>query len=157
MKHRAEAASQQGDEAAIEALLWQLIDGWNRGSGEGFAAPFAEDADFVGFDGTYFKGREEIASFHQMLFERILVGTRLVGKVRGVRFLTPEVALMHAVGGTAMQGQPDIDPERNSVQTLVATKRDGTWRLAAFQNSRAQFIGRPELAEKLTEELRREL
>lgn len=157
MQHRAEAGSQQGDEAAIEALVWQLIDGWNRGSGEAFAAPFAEDADFVGFDGTYFKGREEIASFHRMLFERILVGTRLVGKVRGVRFLTHEVALMHAVGGTVMQGQSDIDPERNSVQTLVAIKRDGTWKLAAFQNSRAQFIGRPELAEKLTEELRREL
>lgn len=33
----------------------------------------------MGFDGTYFKGRQEIASFHKMLFERILVGTRLIG------------------------------------------------------------------------------
>lgn len=145
------------DESAIQSLLWQMIDGWNRGSGDAFATPFAEDADFVGFDGTYFKGREEIASFHQMLFERILVGTRLIGKVRGVRFLTPEVALLHAVGGTLMQGHSDLDPERNSVQTLVAVKRDGSWKLAAFQNSRAQFLGRPELAERLTEELRREL
>lgn len=157
MQNQAETARHQEDEAAIQDLLRRLIDGWNQGSGEAFAAPFAEDADFVGFDGTYFQGREEIVSFHKMLFERILVGTRLVGKVRGVRFLTPEVALMHAVGGTVMPGQSDLDPERNSIQTLVATKGDGSWKLAAFQNSRAQFIGRPELAEKLTEELRQEL
>jgi hypothetical protein len=61
---------------------------------------------------------------------------------------------MHAVGGTVMQGQSDIEPERNSIQTLVATQRDGEWHLAAFQNSRAQFMGRPELAQELAEELR---
>jgi uncharacterized protein (TIGR02246 family) len=142
------------DEAAIRALYQQIIDGWNRGSGDAFAAPFAEDADFVAFDGSYFKGRQEIASFHQMLFDTFLKGTRLVGKVRSVRFLTPDVAVMHAVGGTVMQGQSGIEPERNSIQTLVVTKRDGDWYLAAFQNSRAQYMGRPELAQELTEELR---
>lgn len=157
MQEQADARARLEDEAAIRALLWQLIDGWNQGSGEAFAAPFADDADFVAFDGTYFKGRREIASFHTMLFDRILRGTRLVGKVRGVRFLTPEVALMHAVGSTVMQGESDLEPDRNSVQTLVALKRHGEWRLAAFQNSRAQFIGRPELAQELTEELRQEL
>lgn len=61
---------------------------------------------------------------------------------------------MHAVGGTVMAGQTDLDPERNSVQTLVAVKRDGKWRLAAFQNTRATYISRPEESQKLTEELR---
>ena len=51
---------------------------------------------------------------------------------------------MHTVGGTIMAGQTDIEPERNSVQTLVAKKGDkGGWRLAAFQNTRAQYLGRP--------------
>lgn len=73
-----------------------------------------------------------------------------------MRLLSPEVALMHALGGTVIEGQTDLDPDRNSVQTLIAMKRDGAWELAAFQNSRAQFIGRPELAKKLTQELRQE-
>jgi uncharacterized protein (TIGR02246 family) len=89
-----------------------------------------------------------------MLFDQFIKGTRLVGKVRSVRFLTPEVAIMHAVGGTVMQGQSDIEPERNSVQTIVATKQGSEWRIAAFQNSRAQYVGQPELAQELTEELR---
>lgn len=83
-----------------------------------------------------------------------LKGTRLVGKVTNVRFLTPEIAIMHAVGGMVTAGQPDIEPERNSVQTYVATKHGSEWRIAAYRNSRAQYMGRPELAQELTEELR---
>ena len=83
---------------------------------------FAEDADLVGFDGTYLKGRQEIISFHQQLFDTYVKGSRLVGKIRHVRFVTSDVAIIHTIGGTIMAGQTDIEPERNSVQTLVATK-----------------------------------
>src|SRR5262245_55824779 len=118
------------------------MNGWNKGSGEAFAAPFAEDADFVAFDGTRFKDRHEIASFHQRLFETHLKGTRLVGQVTSVRFLHADVALAHALGGTVMRGKSAPSPERDSIQTLVATKRSGEWRLAAFHNTRVRPIGR---------------
>lgn len=147
-------SSAAADEAAIRSLYQQLMDGWNTASGDAFAAPFEEDCDLVGFDGTHIKGRQEIASFHQHLFDMFLKGSRLVGKVRSVRFLISNVAVMHAVGGTVMAGQSDLDPERNSIQTLVAVKRNGKWRLAAFQNTRATYMGRPEESQKLTEELR---
>jgi uncharacterized protein (TIGR02246 family) len=146
-------SSSTGDETAIRALYQQLIDGWNAGSGDAFAAPYEEDGDLVGFDGTHLKGRKEIASFHQQLFDMFLKGSRLVGKVTSLRFLTSDVAVMHAVGGTMMAGQTSLEPERNSVQTLVAGKRNGKWGLAAFQNTRATYIGRPEESRKLTEEL----
>jgi uncharacterized protein (TIGR02246 family) len=68
------------------------------------------------------KGRQEIASFHQQLFDTYVKSSRLVGKIRSVRFLTPDVAIMHTVGGTIMAGQTDIEPERNSVQILVAKR-----------------------------------
>jgi len=61
------------------------MDGWNKGSGESFAAPFAEDGDLVGMDGTHLKGRQEIISFNQQLFDTYVKGSRLVGKVRSVR------------------------------------------------------------------------
>jgi uncharacterized protein (TIGR02246 family) len=80
----------------------------------------------------------------------------LVGKIRNLHFLTADVALMHVIEGTVMEGQTGIDPERNSVQTIVATKNNkGEWRLAAFQNTRAQYLERPKEAHVLTEELRR--
>jgi uncharacterized protein (TIGR02246 family) len=130
------AANDSADEAAVRALYQQLMDGWNQGSGDAFAAVFTEDGDLIGFDGTHFKGRQEIAPFHQRLFDKWLKGSRLVGEVEDVRFLSPEVALMHAVGGTVLRGKSEPVPERDSIQTLVATRQDGEWRLAAFQNTR---------------------
>jgi uncharacterized protein (TIGR02246 family) len=130
------AANHSADEAAVRALYQQLMDGWNQGSGDAFAAVFTEDGDLVAFDGTHFKGRQEIAPFHQQLFDKWLKGSRLVGQVKDVRFLSPDIALMHAVGGTVLRGKSEPVPERDSIQTLVATRQDGEWRLAAFQNTR---------------------
>jgi uncharacterized protein (TIGR02246 family) len=130
------AANHSADEAAVRALYQQLMDGWNQGSGDAFAAVFTEDGDLIGFDGTHFKGRQEIAPFHQRLFDKWLKGSRLVGEVKDVRFLSPDIALMHAVGGTVLRGKSEPVPERDSIQTLVATRQDGEWRLAAFQNTR---------------------
>ena len=45
------------DKAAIPELYRQMVDGWNRGNGEAFAAPYDEDGVLVWFDGTYLKGR----------------------------------------------------------------------------------------------------
>jgi uncharacterized protein (TIGR02246 family) len=129
------------DEAAVRDLYQQLMDGWNRGSGEAFAAVFVEDGDLVAFDGTHFKGRKEIASFHQQLFDKWMKGTRLVGQVKDARFLSPDVALLHAVGGTVMRGKTEPSPERDSIQTLVAARQGSKWRLAAFQNTRIRPIG----------------
>jgi uncharacterized protein (TIGR02246 family) len=46
------STSTSADEVVIRSLYQQLMDGWNKGSGEAFAAPFAEDGDLVGFNGT---------------------------------------------------------------------------------------------------------
>jgi uncharacterized protein (TIGR02246 family) len=134
-------ASQSDEEAAVRALYNELMDAWNKGSGEAFAAVFAEDGDLIGFDGVHFQGRQEILPFHQQLFETYLKGTRLVGQVTSVRFLSSDVALMHALGGTVLRGKSTPSPERDSIQTLVAIKRSGEWRLAAFQNTRVRPMG----------------
>ena len=65
-------ASQPGDEAAVRSLHTQLMDGWNRGDAEAFAAPFTEDGHLVAFDGTHFRSGEEIVAFHQPLFDKWL-------------------------------------------------------------------------------------
>jgi uncharacterized protein (TIGR02246 family) len=129
------------DEKPLRDLYQQLIDAWNAGSGAAFAAAFTEDGDLVGFDGTHLKGRDEIGPFHQQLFDKWLKGSRLVGKVDDVRFLAPDVAVMHAVGGTILRGKSKPAPARDSVQTLVAKRSAGTWHLAAFQNTRLRMIG----------------
>jgi uncharacterized protein (TIGR02246 family) len=118
------------------------MDAWNRGSGADLTEVFASDGDLVGFDGTHLKGPQEIGPFHQRLLDKWLKGSRLVGKVTDVRFLSPDVAVLHAVGGTVMRGKRAAAPERDSIQTLVATRQEGgDWRLAAFQNTRLRLMG----------------
>jgi uncharacterized protein (TIGR02246 family) len=85
-----------GDAEQIRGLYRALMDGWNAGSGEAFAAPFAEEADFIAFDGTHFRGRDEIVRFHDPLFKTHMKGTRLVGEVIDLRFVAPDVAVLHA-------------------------------------------------------------
>jgi hypothetical protein len=54
-------------------------------------------------------------------------------------------------------GQKDLNPATNAIQSMVAVKQASQWRITLFQNTPAQFHGRPELAEALTEELRKVL
>lgn len=130
------------EEAAVRTLYQRLMDGWNKGSGEAFASVFTEDGDLVAFDGTHFHGRAEIAPFHQELFDKWLKGSRLVGQVKDVRFLSPEIAVIHAVGSTVLRGKSRPAPERDSIQTLVAVREAGEWRVAAFQNTRLRPVGK---------------
>ncbi len=53
--------AQASDAEEVCALYLRAMDGWNQGSGDAFAAPFAEACDFVAFDGVRFRSREAIA------------------------------------------------------------------------------------------------
>lgn len=97
-----QSTSNLADEAAIQTLFAHLMDCWNRGDGNAYGALFEENADYVAFNGSHTKGREAIAAQHQQLFETFLKGTRLRGQVKNLRFLSPNIALLHAIGGTLM-------------------------------------------------------
>ncbi len=148
-------ASSAGD-TAVRALYRQLLDGWNQRDAEAYAAPFAEDAEVIGFDGSEMTGRAEITSTLRQIFADHVTAA-YVCKVRSVRLLGPETAILRAIVGMVPPGQSDLNSAVNAHQTLVAVKRDGTWRIALFQNTPAQFHGRPEMVQQMTEELRQEL
>ena len=98
-------------------------------------------------------GQGEIASTLQQIFADHITGP-YVSKVRSVHLLSPEVAILRAIVGMVPPGQSDLNPAVNAHQTLVAAKREGRWRIELFQTTPAQFHGRPELVQQLTEELR---
>ena len=141
MKHET-TTNYQTDEAKILALFEDLLEDWGKGDGEAYGSRFTEDADYVAFDGTRTTGRREISATHQRLFDKFLKGTRLTGRILSIKFPSPDVALVHATGGTIMRGKPKPSPERDSIQTLVAVREGSEWRFAAFHNSRVRPIGR---------------
>jgi len=144
------------DETEVRALYRQILSAWNRRNADAMAELFDVDGVAIGFDGSELEGREGIAAAHRQIFEDHPTGA-FVGKMRTVRFLCPEVGVLSAVAGMVPPGQADIDPSLNAVQTVVAVKRDNQWRVALFQNTPAQYHGRPDQAGLLSDELRKQL
>ena len=62
--------------------------------------------------------------------------------------------MLGAIAGMVPPGDTDVNPQVNTHHTLVAVRRDEKWQIELFQNTPAQFHGRPELVEEMTNELR---
>jgi uncharacterized protein (TIGR02246 family) len=140
----------------VGALYRRILAGWNADDAEAFAEPFAEDGQVVGFDGSEVAGRAHIAEQMAAIFADHATGS-YVGIVREIRQLGATAALLRAVSGVVPAGQHDVNPALNAVQTLVARRDADGWRVVLYQNTPARLHGRPDLADALTEELRREL
>ena len=140
-------------EAPIRALYHELLACWNKRDAEVFAGLFDGDGVVGGFEGCLLKWAVVIKSTVAKIFEHHQTPA-YVGKVRRVRFLVSDVAILTGVAGMVPPHQTDINPALNAIQTLVAIKRGGEWLISLFQNTPAQFHGRPEVSQALTEELR---
>jgi uncharacterized protein (TIGR02246 family) len=143
-------------ERDIVALYAGILSGWNRRDATAMAAGFAVDGSLVGFDGSSVEGRAAIAAHLTPIFANHPTPP-FTAKVREVRVLTPDSALLRAIAGMVPPGKKELSPALNAVQTLVAVRRDGRWWAAHFQNTPAAFHGRPEEVEAFTEELRQVL
>ncbi|MDR6224728.1 SgcJ/EcaC family oxidoreductase [Desmospora profundinema] len=137
----------------IQALYQQLLDAWDDCNARGMVELFTEDGELIGFDGSQAIGREEIFSHLHPIFEDHPTA-KFVNKVKDVRFLDSEVAILRAIAGMVPRGQSDINPAANTHHTLVVVNIEGVWRIHLFQNTPAQFHGRPELVKQMTDELR---
>ena len=134
-------------------LYRQLLDTWNKRNARDFALLFAPNGNIVGFDGTQVFGQLDVGAHLSEVFSHHQTA-RYVSIVREVRSLTEGATILSAVAGMVPPGKDDINPELNSVQTMVAVRRSGALRIALFQNTPAALHGRPDDAKKLTEELR---
>lgn len=140
------------ERTSIEDLHKSLLTNWNNQNAEGMAALFADDANMVGFDGSEMAGRRQIEAELKTVFAHHMTAA-YVWKIKEVRFLSPDVALLRAIVGMIPPGKNEINPATNAIQSMVATSQNGTWKISLFQNTPAQFHGRPELIEQMTKEL----
>ena len=126
--------------------------GWGAGDPEAYASVYTPDGDCVSFLGSHYQGREAIATSYEVphaspLFKKFLNGARLDFEIIQLRFLTPDVALIHAKGGVT-KGARRPNRRNTRVNTSVAVRTDDGWLLAASQNTTHRRF-----AEKLMEKL----
>ena len=147
------ATSDASPDRAIRRLYEQILRAWNERDAAAFAAQFEEDGSIVGFDGSQADSRVAIEDHLRPIFADHPTAA-YVAKVREVRMLGPDVGLLRAVAGMVPPGSNDLNPEVNTIHTLVAVKQADGWRAALFQSTPAAWHGRPQDSAALTEELR---
>lgn len=126
------------DTAAIHALIDGLTEAWDRGDGTTYGAGFTDDATYITYVGTLYRGPEEIGRAHQALFDSFLKGTRLASEVIDLRFHGPDTAVVITRGDTYKKNRPAKLPK---VQTYTVVRQaDGEWRVAAFQNTKHKAL-----------------
>jgi len=130
--------------AADEALIRKVIDAeedaWNRGDARAFAARFQEDGAFTDVFGAVSHTRAELEKRQVEFFTSLFKGSRLALKVRKVRFLRPDVAIVEI--DTEVSGFHKLPPVvyvdaekvlRTRLQQVMA-KTGNDWMVASFHN-----------------------
>jgi uncharacterized protein (TIGR02246 family) len=139
-------------ENEARALYDTLIAGWNDHDGDAMAEPLAEDGVVIGFDGSVSSGQQTISTEMASIFADHETG-RYAVKVHSIRPLGTQAVILRAIAGLVPPGRTAINPETNSHQTVVAEEDHGQWQIVLFQNTPAQFHGRPDLVEDMTRQL----
>ncbi len=133
-------AQSQADQAAIQSIVQEEQEAWNRGDAQAFAAHFAPDGSFTNIVGMQTYGVEPFLKQHEHIFSTIYKGSHNELKLGRTQFIRPDVAvadvdsvLSHFV--SVPPGTP-LGPD-GAVHTrlqLVLSKENGKWRIDAFHN-----------------------
>jgi uncharacterized protein (TIGR02246 family) len=125
------AQSRENDIRAIEQILKETSDAWNRHDPEGLVAHSADDIDHIGVNGRWTRGRAELHSAFVTVAPRI--NNSVIGSVESVRFLTPDIAV-----AIISRQYKSATETRNAIGTSVFQRINGEWLVTAFQNTYVQ-------------------
>ncbi|MET3922858.1 SgcJ/EcaC family oxidoreductase [Arthrobacter sp. UYEF20] len=135
--------SDQASDVEVSDLFNRMCAAWTAGDAKAYGACFTEDSDYVSYDSSHAKGRAAMVESHDQLFKGVLTGSALVGSVESIRYLRPDVALMHATGSVLMSWRSTLPKRRLSRQTIVAVRSEEGWKVAAMHNGRVRTVKVP--------------
>lgn len=135
--------SDQRSDSELRALFDRMCAAWTEGDAAAYGACFTEDSDYVSYDGSLARGRDVMVQNHDDLFRGVLTGSALVGNVESIRYLRPDVAVLHATGSVLMPWRSELPRRRLSRQTIVAVSTPEGWRVAALHNGRVRPVTVP--------------
>jgi uncharacterized protein (TIGR02246 family) len=137
------------DEAAIRAIVAEQVVAWNAGDGTGYASHLAPEASFTNLFGMVMYGAPAFVDRHNEILSTFYKGTSKVHKIRRIRFITPDVAIVdidnEVHGVKAMPAGIDVPPDGVVKTQLmeVFVRRDGRWWIEAYHNVDVKPSGRP--------------
>jgi len=99
---------------------------------------FSSDADLTDWRGQHVRGRAAIeAKFHPTFSGPVFKDSLCLGKVRMIRLLRPNIAIVdidwEMTGARSADGSPR--PQRKGILDLVCEKQGREWRIVAFHDT----------------------
>jgi uncharacterized protein (TIGR02246 family) len=131
------------DTQAIRDIEAHWQDGWNRHDISALADLFTEDADFVTVIGRWCKGKKDFHDYHVLLHKVMFKDSIWKTTNTQIRFLKPDVAIVHVnwgiTGDRNADGTPRNNP-RDGIFTQVMVKQNGQWLISASQNTNIEPV-----------------
>ncbi|MFB9269546.1 SgcJ/EcaC family oxidoreductase [Bradyrhizobium erythrophlei] len=134
----AEAGRARADIAGI--IEWMSLE-WNAHDADGYAALFTNDANAVIINGDHQRGRHAIAEGHREIFTGIYRDSVIVSMIEQLRFLAPDIALVHLESRLDVATGPAAGVYR-ARPSLILVKTEAGWRITAFHNTLCADKGR---------------
>jgi uncharacterized protein (TIGR02246 family) len=124
------------DEEAVRNLPQAFCAAFNKHDGHQLAQIMAEDIDFVTVGATWLHGKSDFEKYHTRLLNGRFHGIKFEVLQVAVRFLRPDIAIVHWSWTGAGDKNPDgtARKRRLGMMTMVAEKRAGSWLVVASQN-----------------------
>ena len=120
--------AQNQDSIAITQVISNYESTFNQMDPKAYANLFAEDANFVNWQGKAAYGRDSIEKFHINTFKHLRT-TQLKFISHNIRFIKPDVATVDInlvnINMTTPDGKPL--PNREVMLVWVMTKENGKW------------------------------
>jgi uncharacterized protein (TIGR02246 family) len=140
-------AQSKADAGTVHGLPQAFCAAFNRHDGHQLALIMADDADFVTVGATWLHGRPDFEKYHSRLLSGRFDQARLEPLQVAVRFLRPDIAVVHWSWTATGDRNPDgtARARRYGLMTMVAEKRAGTWLVVAAQNDNSLPGTPPEL------------
>ena len=129
-------AQTKRDAEAVHNLPQAFAAAFNRHDGHQLAQIMADDIDFVTVGAMWLHGKSDFEKYHTRIFHGRFHGIKMDVLQVAVRFLRPNIAIVHWSWTIAGDENPDgtARKRRYGMMTMVAEKRSGSWLVAASQN-----------------------
>ena len=125
------------DETAIRSVIVDMTNAFNNHDSLAASRMYSEDADFTNVAGRQAKGAAEIEKFLASGFKTRLKAATQETKDVAIRFIRPDVAIVHVTNqiNGFLDADGSIEPPHNELSLRVFQKENGMWRVVAFHNT----------------------
>lgn len=134
---RAQLQGTPEDLAAINAVVVEVTEGFNKRDAVAVSGLYTSDAEFTNVLGMTAKGTAEIEKFLALAFRTRLKAATLKTMDVTVRFIRRDVAVVHVTSQLSGFLNPNgsTEPPHSEISIRVFQKENGIWRMGAFHNT----------------------